>query len=185
MPIAHESVVFDVDDAKVYSLTSDTGASPAYGAAVDVPGIAEVSLQPNFVTALLKGDAKIMARKGRIDQINISATYGKISGSVLAVVLGTTVVDAGSTPNQTATVKLKGANSLAYFKFAFRISDVDLGLGDVTVVLYKAQLTGGTLLGGKSDEFGQPTLDISGIALDSSDDIVDIIFHETRTALAS
>lgn len=186
MPVLHESVVFDVHDCKVYKLLTDVvGGSPTYGPAVDVPGIAEVSLEPNFVTAELKGDARVIAKKGRIDRMSFSATYGKVSLDVLSVILGTTVVDSGTGTTETAKTTLKGANSLATFKLEFAINDVELGLGNITVALFKCQLTGGTLLGGSTDEFGQPTMDLDAIPLDSNDDMVDISFNETLAALSA
>lgn len=183
MAVGHETVVFDVDDCKVYQMLTDSSASanPTYGAAVDVPGIAEVSLEPNFVTAELKGDATVIAKKGRVDRMNVSATYGKVALDVLAVILGGSVVDGADT----ATYELLGANSLPYFKIEFRISDVELGLGSVNVVLFKAQLTGGTLLGGSSDEFGQPTLQLEGIRTDSDDKMVNVVFNRVLTELSS
>lgn len=185
MAAAHETVVFDVHDFKVYPLLTDTGASLTYGPAVDVPGIAEVSLEPNFITAELKGDARVIAKKGRVDRCNVSATYGKVSLDVLAVVLGGTVTNAGSGAAETADWVLKGDNSLPYFKAEFKIADLDTGLGDLHVTLFKAQLTGGTLLGGSSDEFGQPEMQMEGIPTDSTDDMVSVKLFETETALSA
>lgn len=180
MPLGHETVVYDVHDCKVYALTSDTGASPAYGAAVDVPGIASVEVSPNFVTAELKGDAKVIAKKGRVDKIAFNATYGKVSLDVLSVLLGGDVTDTAETQSHWG---LLGANSLAYFKLAFKIDDVETGLGDVVATLYKCQLTGGTLLGGSSDNFGQPTMQLEAIPLDSNDKMIDVDFYSTLQTL--
>jgi hypothetical protein len=181
MAAGHESVVFDVQDFKVYPMLTDSAsaANPTYGAGVDVPGIAEVSLEPNFVTAELKGDATVIAKKGRVDRMNVSATYGKVSIDVLAVILGGEITDGATS----AEWLLSGLNSLPYFKAAFHINDVELGLGAVNVVLFKAQLTGGTLLGGSSDEFGQPTLELEGIRTDSDDKMVSVTFHTTDVQL--
>lgn len=166
MPITHASVIFDVNDCKVYPMLTDVaGASPTYGAGVDVPGIASVTVNPNIVSAELKGDARVIAVRGRTDRITFSGTYGKLSGDVLAVILGTTVTDSGSTPNQLATFRLKSPGSLPYFKIEFQIQDVEEGIGDLRVVLYKCKLTGGTLLGTSSDNFGQPTFDADAIAI--------------------
>lgn len=166
---ADETVVFDVHDCKVWALISDNpnDASPTYASVgVDVPGIAEVSLDPNFVTAELKGDAKVIAKKGRIDRFNFSATYGKIAQRVLQVILGGTILD--STAGKTR-YRTKGRNSLAYFCIAFTIEDADVGM--VRVILYKAQLTGGTLINQSTEEFGQPSMEAEGIPCDSNDDL--------------
>lgn len=182
MPLAHETVVYDVHDFKVYPLTSDTGASPVYGTAVDVPGIAEASMDPNFLTAELKGDARIIAKKGRVDKMTVSATYGKVALDVLATVLGGTVTDVAAT---NAKWRLLGDNSLPYFKAEFKIEDVDTGLGDLHVRLYKCQLTGGTLLSGSTDNFGQPTMELEAIPLESNDLLVDVELYSTVTALSA
>lgn len=161
MPVSHETVVYDVHDAKVYPMLTDpVNSAPTYGPAIDVPGIASVSTDPNFATAELKGDARVMARKGRVDRINLSATYGKVSIDVLKTILGGTIDDIADV---SADWVLTGDNSLPYFKMAFVISDLDLGLGDLHVTLYKCNLTGGTLINGSTDSFGQPELSLEAI----------------------
>lgn len=178
----NETVVFDVHDFKVWALISDfsTDASPTYASvAVDVPGIAEVSLDPNFITAELKGDAKVIAKKGRIDRFNLSATYGKLAQKVLQVILGGEILDGTAGKSRYRT---KGRNSMPYFGCAFTIEDADVGM--VRVILYKAQLTGGTLINQSTEEFGQPSLEAEGIPCDSDDDLFfDVDFLDTAAPL--
>lgn len=198
MPAPHRSVIFDVADAKVYNLLTDVaGASPTYGPPIDVPGIAEVSLDPNLVTAELKGDSRIIAKKGRIDRFNVSCTYGKLDMDVLDVLINGTVADTGTGAAETAGFRVASPASLPYFKLAIQIQDVDTGLADITIVLYKCTVTGGTFMGTSSDNFGQPSFDAEGIALESSlpgvgltsgagtevGVIMDLLFHETLVAL--
>lgn len=181
MTMPQETVVYDVHDFKVYAqLTDPAGAAATYGPAIDVPGVAQVGLDPNFVTAVLKGDAKIIARKGRVDQFNFSATYGKLSLPVLKVIIGGTVTAATTV---SAKYKLQGKNSLPYFKCAFAIDDLDGGLGSLHVIGFKGQLTGGTLLGGSSDNFGQPTMQIGCIPTDGNDDFLDVELYSAQTPL--
>lgn len=169
MPLSHATVVFDVVDAKVYPLLTDVAAaSPTYGTGLDVPGIAAVTVNPNIVSAELKGDARVIATKGRTDRLTVSATYGKLSGDVLATILGSSATDSGTTPNQIAAFRLKSPASLPYFKLEFQILDVEEGLGDLRVVLYKCKITGGTLLGTSTDNFGQPTFDADAIAINGT-----------------
>lgn len=185
MAAAHEAILFDVHDFKVYPLTADNSASPTYGAAVDVFGIAEVGLDMNLVTAELKGDGKIIAKRGKLDRLPLSATYGRLSGAVLDVVLGALTTDLSATQART---RLLAGGSLPYFKAAFRIEDVDNGLEDVHVTLYKCQVTGGSLLGQSSDNFGQPSFTMDAIGLASTaanflDLMADIDYFTTATAL--
>lgn len=181
-PADHRTVFFDVHDAKVYSLTDDAGASPTYGAAVDVPGIAEVGLDPNLITAELKGDARVIAKKGRVDRMNLTFTYGKLSLDVLEVVLGGTVAD-GSPGAGDAQWALAGDNELPYFAFRFKIEDLETGIGDLHVTLWKCQLTGGTILGSSTDNFGQPTGTLEAIPAESNDALIRVDLLEATTAL--
>lgn len=186
MPVPTASVVYDVHDCKVYPLSADpVGGSPAYGAAVDVPGIAEFSLSPNFVTQELKGDATVLAKKGRIDKFTGSLTYGKIALQVLVTALGGAVVTTGTDPNEVATYGFVAANSLADFKIEVSIEDVETGLGNIVVVLYKCQVTGGDLFSQSSDEFGQPSLEFDAIALESNQKMIDVSFNQTLAALSA
>ena len=47
------TISFDVQDCKVYPVTADVAGGITYGAAVDVPGIQEVSVEPNFISVEL------------------------------------------------------------------------------------------------------------------------------------
>lgn len=97
MPVSHETVMFDVHDAFVAPLLSDQeGELPVYGDPVDLFGVSEVGLDPNFVTAELKGDARVIAKKGRIDRVNLSTTWGKLSLDAMAVIYGTSTSDVAS-----------------------------------------------------------------------------------------
>jgi len=57
------TISFDVHDCKVYPVTADATGGITYGAAVDVPGIQEVSVEPNFISVELKGDGKVLAHR--------------------------------------------------------------------------------------------------------------------------
>jgi hypothetical protein len=175
----HETTLYDVHDAKVYPLLADTGASLAYGPGIDVPGIASVSMDPNLLTAELKGDAKIIAKRGRIDKFNVSATYGRLALDVLEVILGGAVTEGAND----ATYSFLGDNSLPYFKIAFAIDDADTGIATAHLTLYKAQLTGGTLIDQSTDNFGQPTMDCEGIPTVNDDMMLDVAFYSVDTAL--
>lgn len=186
MAAEHEAILFDVHDFKVYPLTADNGASPVYGGAVDVYGIAEVGLDPTLVSAELKGDGKTIAKKGKLDRLSGTATYGRLSGDVLEVILGTAVTDPSA---DQARTRIMAGQSLPYFGLAFVIEDVDNGLEDVVVVAYKAQVTGGSLLGQSTDNFGQPSFTWEGIGLATdagggwTDVMADIFFNNNATGV--
>ena len=79
MAVSTSTITFDVKDCMVYPLATDVAASATtYGTGVDVPGIQEISLEPNFITNELKGDGGVvLAKKGKIDRMNFSCTYSE------------------------------------------------------------------------------------------------------------
>lgn len=181
----HETVTFDVNDFKVWPLVTDDPGDPGptYGNVVDVPGIAQVQVDPQFITAQLLGDAKVLAQKGRTSSFQISATYGLMSLDVLSTLFAGNVTDTGSGSGQKSSWKLSGTNDLPYMKASFIIEDVSTGIGDVTVTLYKAQISGGQLFNQQTNQFGQRTLQIDGIPCISDDSMIDVTVHKTLTPL--
>jgi hypothetical protein len=164
--LSHSTVVYDVNDAKVYPMLTDAvGASPTYGAAVDVPGISAVSAEPNLVTAELKGDATVIAKKGRVDRINFSATYGKLAIDAIKVIQGGVTGDTASTQ---ATYRIAAPAALPYFKLECQIQDLDIGIGSLILVLYKCQLTGGTLIDTSTESFNQPSFQGEALAIEGT-----------------
>lgn len=161
MVALHSTHIFDVEDCMVWPLQSDTGAaSPTYGTAIDVPGIAEVGVDPEFVSAALKGDSRIIDRKARIDGLTWSLTYGKVSLDLNQIIYGGYLEDFGSGSNEVARWGMVGGTPQPYFAARFVIADVDLGLDGLVVTAYKAQVSGGTFVGSSSDNYGQPAAEI-------------------------
>mgnify|MGYP000321262529 CR=1 FL=1 len=180
MPTSHASTLYDIDDFKITKLLTDTATAPTYSTpSVDVPGIASLSMQPNIQTGSLKGDAKVLARKGKTDSYGLSVTYGRLSLDALVVLIGGNVTDV----TNTAKWVHSGTNSLPYFKAQGQILQNDVG--DVHVTAYKAQVTGGTLLDQSTDNFGQPSIDMEAIPCTSDDTkFVEIEFMDVVTPLA-
>lgn len=162
MAASKSTITFDVHDCKVYPVTTDVAGGITYGAAIDVPGIQEVSVEPNFVTAELKGDGKVLAKKGKIDRLNFSATYSELSLDVLSTIFGGSVAAAGSGSTETATYTFDGT-SLPYFKVEFLVNDLESDLEELVFTLAKCQVTGGTIMSGSTDAFGSPSFDAEAI----------------------
>lgn len=189
MAVGRSSVMFDVLDFKVYPMITDgSGASaPTYGSGIDVPGISAVSLEPNVVTNEIKGDSTVIAKRGRVDKVTVSATYSKISMDVLASIVGG-VVEATPSANDLRYRFTSGA-TLNYFGAAIRVSDLDLGIDDCHFYVYKCQLNSASLLDQSSDEFGTQSFELDGITTEAhpvggiGGYMYDIVFFENSTAL--
>ena len=154
---AEETLVYDIEDCKVYTTDTDTtAASPTFGTAVDVPGISSISLDPNIVTAEIKGDGgKIIGFKSRADRFTVSATYSKLSLPVLEVLTGQT-----NTAETDDWVMNLDTDELPKFRIVFQVLDTSDDVGDIHVDLYVCRMSGGSLLSQSSDNFGAPTFDL-------------------------
>jgi hypothetical protein len=159
MPLDHESEFYDVASAYVFPLLLDSAgaASPTYGAPVHVPGIAAVTVDPQFVSATLKGDnGRILATRSKITGEQVQFTYGKIARDALAVIQGGTVVDKGAARTGWGT---KFGSPSKFFGMACLLSDgaIDDGIGGVQHYWYKCTLTAGQRLNAATEKFTQPT----------------------------
>jgi len=162
MAANNSTITFDVHDCKVYPVTADASGGITYGAAVDVPGIQEVSVEPNFISVELKGDGKVLAKKGKIDRLNFSATYSELSLPVIAVLFGGSVTTGGAGAAETAAYSFDG-DSLPNFKIEVLVNDLESDLAEMIFVLNKCQITGGTIMSGSTDNFSTPSFDAEAI----------------------
>lgn len=188
MAADNSTITFDVADCKVYALVTDTDVATTYGAAIDVPGIQEVTVEANFVTAELKGDGgKVLAKKGKIDRLNFSATYSELSLPVMAAIYGGSVTTASGPSGglaETASYAFD-SRSLPYFKVEFLINDIESSLSEIAMVLGKCQVTGGSIIGGSTDNFGQPKFDAEAILTNFSKTFGTVEFREAATGLTA
>lgn len=196
MTLAQQSVVYDVAAAKIYPLTADTvsGGSPTYGAGVKLQGVATVMFDPNVVSATLKGDNGIViARHGRTDMISATVTYGRLGLDAINATMGGGIQNQGAGSTETNSVSIGQPNTLPFFRLEAQITDLDNGIADVHLILWKAQIKSATFIDNKTDAFGQPKIDVEGIATlgawaidggSSQSQIGTIRMYATATALA-
>jgi hypothetical protein len=162
MAASTSTISFDVHDCKVYPVASDATGGITYGAAVDVPGIQEVSVEPNFISVELKGDGKVLAKKGKVDRLNFSATYSELSLDVLATIFGGSTTTSGSGSAEAAAYEFDG-DTLPYFKIEVLVNDLESELAEMVFTLNKCQITGGTIMSGSTDNFSTPSFDAEAI----------------------
>lgn len=167
--MANESVLFDICDAKIYEMLTDTaGASgPTYGPAIDIPGVNALSgFDPQITSQELKGDCRVIARQSRIDSMNADLQNAKIALPVLDALYNGELWTSG---NDTG-FRILGGTESKYFKLEGIVTGTDVGVEQVKFVLYKATLTSNTLADQAVDNYGQPKYSINGIGIDSGPD---------------
>lgn len=184
-----QTIAFDVEKFMVYPFTTtdvNGGASPTYGTGVQVQGIQSVNLDPEIVSADLKGDGgQIISRQGRVTGYQLQAQYGRIGLDALAVMVGGTVSDTGTGASEVAEWDMLGDNILPFFKCEFDIATTDNGVADLHVVLYKCQLKSATFLDPKTEAFSNPKIDLEAIPLINTGKMGAIRLYAATTPLPS
>lgn len=177
----------DLNDVKVYPLTADpAGGSPTYGTGVDIPGILRLNISPDVAEQKLLGDGKVLATDTKITSMAVDFEHSKVSLDAAKIMIGGTVTDTGTTPNQKTTFAHKGADVGQEFKLEGKISSPDLGIGSITLILYRIKI-GKYTLGAQDSNGGYVTISASGtaMALLSNDNMFDIVENETAADLST
>jgi hypothetical protein len=179
-----QTFTFDVADAKIWPLESDTiGAAPTYGTGIDVPGVNNVTVAPEFISAVLKGDSKTLARRARIDAFGFSCGYSLLSIDVLGALWNATVTEPATT-SDAQVLEVQGGGHLPYFGFGFQILDAEVGIGSINVYGLKVQVTGGNIFDQATDAFGGRSFQCAAIPTFSDNKMFRVKVHPTPTALS-
>jgi hypothetical protein len=151
---------------------------PPTGSAVTLPWARTMKWAEEPETAELEGDDTVVASVTFLKKIDWELEAGGISLEAYAALTGRTVTAAGTTPNRTSTLKLRGGDAYPYVKI---YGQVITDAGDVHIKFWKAKLSNieGEFKGG---EFF--VTKATGVALeDTTNGMVDIVRNETSTNL--
>jgi hypothetical protein len=187
MALNHVSKVFAVKDAKVRKILTDpAGGSTTKGTSYDVPGIKTVTISGDVNGVELRGDNQRLDYQAILTGIKVEFEYAKLSLDILGVVLGPTVTDSGTTPNQISTLALTGANSaFAYFEFEAQAVGADTIGGDASMILYKCILDSfPDGLGMAEEDYATYKMSAQAMPRLSDQKWIDVVLHETAVALA-
>lgn len=189
MPISHFSKVFAVQDAKVAKMLTDvSGGSATYATSVDVPGIKTVTISGSIESKTLRGDNALLDRDAVISEVSASVEHAKLSLDVLAVMLGGSVVDSGTTPNMVGTYSIVGGSTApskpAYFRLEAVSVSADTVGGNVKFALPKAILDSMPDMGLAEEDYQTSSFDVQTMPLlATGNKWLDIVFSETAAVL--
>lgn len=187
MTLSHVSKLYAVSDCKIGKLTADpAGGSPTYATIVDVPGIKTMKIGGNIVSVELRGDNQPLDQNSTMGSLTVSVTHAKVSLDVLDVLIGSTSVDSGTTPNQVVTTTLSGGTTLNYFKIEGKTptSGSDSPTGDLHFVLHKCILTKFPDLGFAEEDYQIVSFEAVGIPLLSNGKHLTVVSNETAAAIS-
>lgn len=181
MPITHVHKTYAVTDAKIAKLTADpTGGTATYATAIDLPGIKSVGLGFEINNVSLRGDNRELDSDSTLVAVTVTFSHAKMSYDALPVLIGGTVTDTGTTPNQVARFRRLGADVFSYFKFeaATPTGGGDVATGDQHLIVYKAKITDYGL-GLAEEDYQTFSGTARGVVRASDDFLFDLLANET------
>jgi hypothetical protein len=139
--LSHITKVFAAKQARISALLTDpAGGVCTYSASIDVPGLKNVKVSGTVATVDLRGSNTYLDSDTVLQNIMVEIDYAKLSFDVLNVMLGGTITDTGTTPNQTTVWPLGNPPTFGYFKLEARAAAVDVPTGDLHIDFAKVKL---------------------------------------------
>lgn len=186
MALSHVSKLYAVTDAKIKKITADpAGGTTTFAAAQDIPGIKSVSIDGDINSVELRGDNTLLDTNALLSSLTLTFNFAKLNLDALIAMLGGTVTDAGTTPNQIATMRLANTDSFSYFQFEAKTptAGADTVTGDAHIVVYKCMLSGFPQLGMAEEDYQTFSVQAKAVARLSDNRWLDIVLNETATAI--
>jgi hypothetical protein len=185
MPLSHFSKVFAVSDAKVAKMLTDvSGGAATYSTSIDVPGIKSVEISGDIESKELRGDNALMDRDAVISNVSATVEHAKLSLDMLSAMLGGTVTDAGTTPNQTSVWDLTATSKPVPFRLEAVSASSDSIGGQVRFTLHKAILDSFPDMGLAEEDYRTSSFDVGCMPLLATGrKWMSIEFQETAVAL--
>lgn len=185
MPLPTYTKILELSDVKIAPLTDDpAGGSPTYGSLVDVPGVIKLGVKPTMTNKELRGDNKLLDIWSKVERIEWSLENAKLPLDVLKIMMGGTVTAAGTSPDQTQTYELLGADTPGYFKLEGKADYTEDGTGDVHVVFHKCKATEPPNFEITGEEFANVSASGIAIPLESNDKLLTVVINETAADIA-
>lgn len=173
---------FGMRDCKIYPYTDSAGTTLA-ATGFDLPYAQTFSFADTEDFTDLRGDDDLVATHGAGAQVKWTLEAGGISLQVWAIFTGGAIVESGTTPSRTVTLRKLSSASRPYFRIDGQIMS-DSG-GDITATVYRAKCNGDI-----SGQFGDGKFFVSsangiGLPIPGTKLLYDIVQHETTAALST
>jgi len=174
---------FGIRDIRITPITN--AATEALGTPLDLPAARTLSFTEAEDFEELRGDDKLLLSRGTGPRIEWELEAGGVELSVYNAMIGGTLSETGTTPNQVKKVRKLATQARPYFKVEGQAMS-DTG-GDVHVVIFRCRATGD--VEGEFSDGNFYLTTCSGTAFPSvaggqTDALYDLIYNETITNIA-
>ncbi|QNJ59233.1 major tail protein [Mycobacterium phage MrMiyagi] len=173
---------FGMRDCKIYPYLDQQGTILAEEG-FDLPNSQTFSFADSEDFTDLRGDDELVATHGNGAQVNWTLEAGGIALQIWAIFTGGQIIETGTAPNRTITLRKCSDDARPYFQVKGQIMS-DSG-GDVTAVVYRAKCNGDISGQFADGQFFVTSADGIGLPIPGTKLLYDIAQHETRTFLST
>jgi len=163
-------------------LTDPAGGAATYGPSVLVPGIQQVHITGTVDAKELRGDNTLLDADAVLRKIDVTIDWAKFSFDVLNAILGSTIVDSGTTPNQVTSMDITSAVALPYFKLEVQSASADPVAGDLHFTLWKLKISNFPEMGTALEDYRLHKVTALAVPRISDGKWVSPVENETRVA---
>lgn len=190
MTISKKTALLGVNDLKIFPVTNDSQSKFTTGAAIDVPGVRQISITFDIDEKELTGDEKTLAVSSKVKAVSFTSEYAELSLDVLSALTGGDVSVNTTNNIETATYSFSDNDKPAYFQLQAKIDGTEgiIG-GDCHFCIYKAKATAMPINGVQGD-FATYTFEGKGVFTEclfgnGKAKLIDIDFHSTAKELTA
>lgn len=180
-PVA-TALPFGLRDVKIFPYTDAQGTILA-PTGFDLPVAQTFSFADSEDYTDLRGDDELVATHGNGAQVNWTLEAGGVALEVWAVFTGGQIIETGTAPNRTITLRKCSDDARPYFKVVGKIMS-ESG-GDIDAVVYRAKCNGDISGQFGDGQFFVTSADGIGLPIPGSRLLYDIVQHEQRQFLTT
>lgn len=181
-PAVPTALPFGMRDCKIFPYTDAQGTILATEG-FDLPVAQTFSFADSEDYTDLRGDDELVATHGNGAQVNWTLEAGGIALQVWAVFTGGQIIESGTAPNRTITLRKLSDDARPYFKVIGKIMS-ESG-GDIDAIVYRAKCNGDISGQFGDGQFFVTSADGIGLPMPGTRLLYDIVQHETRQYLTT
>lgn len=190
MTLSRKTALLGVNDLKIFPVTKDDSTGFTTAAAIDVPGVRQISVTFDIDEKELTGDEKTLAVSSKIKSVSFTSEYAELSLDVLAALSGGNVTSSTSDNVETATFSFAADDKPSYFQLQAKIDGTDsITGGDCHICIYKAKVTA-IPVNGVQNDFATYTFEGKGVFTEhlfggTKSKLIDIDFNSSAKELTA
>jgi len=170
---------FNIEDAMIFPFSAGVP-----GTGTDVPGIVQVTSDPQTTVVEHRSDGAVSAKVATLDSLDITVTIGQWNQAAIILFVGGTSRVTGTTPNQIRNIDHKTTDAPADCAIQAQTHSKSVDGGGTRISFPRCQHTGMVNYGLNDQEFVDLDIPMSAIA-NTAGFIVTMSQYETYAAISS